>query len=78
VNVRALERLNPNQSVLHVQLRMYGSVVLALNNQPSEAITWESERLMVVQTSDLDARVQENVNFLVDDFSKAYRAANPR
>ena len=65
-----------NQWVLHTQLRVYGSVVLAGSNERGEAITWETERLMVVPTADVDTRVRENLDFLIDDFARAYRSAH--
>ena len=67
-----------NQAMLHTQLRVYGSVVLAGSNERGEAITWETERLVVVPTSEVDARVRENLDFLVQDFSRAYQSAHTR
>jgi hypothetical protein len=67
-----------NQAMLHTQLRVYGSVVLAGSNERGEAITWETERLMVVAASDVNARLRENLDFLVEDFSKAYQSAHAR
>jgi hypothetical protein len=67
-----------NRSIVHTKVTMDGSVTLAGSNDRGEAITWETERLGIVPTTDTNARVRDDLNFLVDDFSKAYRAANPR
>jgi aromatic ring-cleaving dioxygenase len=43
-----------------------GEVVwLAGSNERAEAITWAT-------------RLREDLNFLIDDFSKAYQSANPK
>jgi hypothetical protein len=78
VNVMEVQVPGGSQSVLNVQLRMYGWVVLAGSNERTEAITWETARLMPVPTGDADARVRETVNFLIDDLSKAYLSVNPK
>jgi hypothetical protein len=67
-----------NLCALNIQLRLYGSVVLAGSNRRSEAITWETERFVTVPASEIDTRLRENLNFLIDDFSKAYLSVNPK
>ena len=67
-----------DRSVVHTKITMYGSVTLAGSSDRGEAITWETERIVIVPTTDIDARVRGDLNFLIDDFSKAYRAANAR
>jgi hypothetical protein len=64
--------------VLNIRLRVYGSVVLAGSNQRGEAITWETERHVTFPASEIDARLRENLNFLIDNFSRAYLSANPK
>ena len=78
VNVMDLQIPGGIQSFLNIELRMYGSVVLASSNERTEAITWETARIMSVPTTDADARAREIVNFLIDDFSKAYLSVNPK
>lgn len=58
VSVMDVQVPGGSQSVLNVQLRMYGSVVLAGSNERNEAITWETAKLMPVPTGDADARVR--------------------
>jgi hypothetical protein len=65
-------RSGNTQVVLQTQLRVYGSVVLAGSNERSEAITWEIERLAIVPAAEIDRRFLAELNYLVDDFSKAY------
>ena len=67
-----------NSYFVQTRLRMYGSVTLAGSNDRAEAITWETERVTIVPATDVDARFREDLNFLIDDFSTAYRSANPR
>src|SRR5215831_8512320 len=67
-----------NSCFVQTRLRMYGSVTLAGSNDWAEAITWETERVTIVPATDVDARFREDLNFLIDDFSTAYRSANPR
>ena len=67
-----------NSYFVQTRLRMYGSVTLAGSNDRAEAITWETERVIIVPATDVDARFREDLNFLIDDFSTAYRSANPR
>jgi hypothetical protein len=67
-----------NSYFVQTRLRMYGSVTLAGGNDRAEAITWETERVTIVPVTDVDARFREDLNFLIDDFSTAYRSANPR
>ena len=67
-----------DRSLVHTQLRLYSSVTLASSNDRSEAITWETERLTIVPARDRDARMRDDLNYLIDDFSKAYQSANPR
>lgn len=78
VHVMDLQVPGGRQSFLNIELRMYGSVVLASSNERTEAITWETARIMSVPTIDADARVREIVNVLIDDFSKAYLSVNPK
>jgi hypothetical protein len=77
-NVMIIKRPGDSQSVLSIQTKLYGSVVLAGSNERAEVITWETGRFVIVPTSDTDTRLRENLNFLIDDFSKAYLAANPK
>jgi hypothetical protein len=67
-----------SQWFLRTSVTLYGSVVLAGSNERAEAITWATERYQIVDTSQIDARLREDLNFLIDDFSKAYQSANPR
>jgi hypothetical protein len=64
--------------VLHTQVRVYGSVVLAGSNERAEAITWETARIEVVPAAEINRYFLTNVNYLVDDFSKAYLSVNPK
>jgi hypothetical protein len=67
-----------SQWFLHTSMTFYGSVVLAGSNERAEAITWATERYQTVDTSQIDVRLREDLNFLIDDFSKAYQSANRR
>jgi len=67
-----------SQWFLPTSVTLSGSVVLAGSNERAEAITWATERFQVVDTPQIDTRLREDLNFLIDDFSKAYRSANPR
>jgi hypothetical protein len=78
VNVMELQVPGGSQSFLNIQLRMYGSVVLAGSNERTEAITWETGRIMPISTTDADARVRDIVSVLIDEFSKAYLSVNPK
>jgi hypothetical protein len=64
--------------VLHTQVRVYGSVVLAGSNERAEAITWETARIEVVPAAEINRYFLTNLNYLVDDFSKAYLSVNPK
>jgi hypothetical protein len=74
--VMVLRRPGESQCTLAIQTRLYGSVVLAGSSERAEAITWENERFVIISTSEIDTQVRENLNFLIDDFARAYRAAN--
>jgi hypothetical protein len=67
-----------SQWFLPTSVTLSGSVVLAGSNERAEAITWATERFQVVDTPQIHTRLREDLNFLIDDFSKAYRSANPR
>jgi hypothetical protein len=67
-----------SQWFVRTSVTLYGSVVLAGSNERAEAITWATERFQTVDTSQIDARLREDLNFLIDDFSKAYQSANPK
>jgi hypothetical protein len=75
-NVFIIRRPGDSQSVLSIETKLYGSVVLAGSNEKAEAITWETGRLVIVPASETDTRLRENLNFLTDEFSRAYLAAN--
>ena len=67
-----------SQWFLQTSVKLYGSVVLAGSNERGEAITWGTDRIQIVDTSQIDARLREDLNFLIDDFSRAYQSVNPR
>lgn len=69
-------RSGDTQVVLQTQLRVYGSVVLAGSNERSEAITWETARFVVVSASAIDTRFVADLNYLIDEFSRAYVSVN--
>jgi hypothetical protein len=75
-NVLIIRRPGDGQSFLSIQTKLYGSVVLAGSNERAEAITWETGRIVIVPAPETDTRLQENLNVLIDDFSRAYLAAN--
>jgi hypothetical protein len=68
----------PTGLVLQTQLRVYGSVVLAGSNERTEAITWERARIEVVPAAEINTRFLFALNYLVDDFSKAFLSVNPK
>jgi hypothetical protein len=71
-------RPGDTQLVLETQLRVYGFVVLAGSNQRAEAITWETARIGTVPAAEINTQFMATLNFLIDDFSKAYIAVNPK
>jgi hypothetical protein len=77
-NVAIIRSPGSSQWFLRTSLKLYGSVVLAGSNERAEAITWATERLQIVDTSQIDARLREDLNFLIDDFSTAYQSVNRR
>jgi hypothetical protein len=52
--------------------------VLAGSNERAEAITWETARIEVVPAAEINRYFLTNLNYLVDDFSKAYLSVNPK
>jgi len=67
-----------SQWFLQTSVKLYGSVVLAGSNERAEAITWATDRIQIVETSQIEARLRQDLNFLIDDFSRAYQSVNPR
>jgi hypothetical protein len=77
-NVAIITSPGSSQWFLQTSLKLYGSVVLAGSNERAEAITWATERIQIVDVSQTDVRLREDLNFLIDDFSRAYQSVNPR
>jgi|SRR6516164_3813412 len=65
-----------SQWFLQTAVTLYGSVVLAGSNERAEAITWTRERIQTVDTAQIEAKLREDLNFLMDDFSRAYQSVN--